>query len=202
MAITNGPHLGLIEDSPAGEIAPNDWRRMLRALDALLFFSVLSATTTAQPGSPTNGDRYIIPAGATGTDWAGKAAGTIGIYTTRYTITTGGSETTTAVWEFFTPKRNWIAFVEDASDSFLRYTGTTWTGALRAAEGFEIPAGKVLTVNSVQVITAQQAGLGASLSSMTATGTYGANEQTMLQQAHDKIRLLEVIIRAHGLGTT
>lgn len=31
---------------------------------------VISATTTAQPGSPSDGDIYIIPAGATGAQWA------------------------------------------------------------------------------------------------------------------------------------
>lgn len=43
----------------------------LRQLEAQLV-RVLSKTTTAQPGSPANGNTYIIPASATGTDWAGQ----------------------------------------------------------------------------------------------------------------------------------
>ena len=42
----------------------------LRRLDALVQLSVLSASLAAPPASPADGDRYIVPAGATGT-WVG-----------------------------------------------------------------------------------------------------------------------------------
>jgi len=41
---------------------------------------VLSKTTTAQPGSPADGDVYIIPAAATGTQWATFSQNDIAIY--------------------------------------------------------------------------------------------------------------------------
>ena len=202
MTVTNGPQLGVMVDAASGDSYPNDLRRALRALDAHLYFSAKSATTAAQPGSPADGDRYILPTSPTGTQWAGKAAGTIAVWTTRNTITSGGTESTTSTWEFFAPKRNWIAFVEDASDALIRYTGSVWTGNLQTAEDISIATGKVLKINGVQVLTSQQTGLGTALVSSSAGGTYGSTEQTMLQEAHDKIRLLETIVRAHGFATT
>ncbi len=62
-----------------------------------------------------------------------------------------------------------------------------------------LASGKVYRVNGTQVLTAQQTGMGTSLSSSTAGGTYGATEQTMLQEAHNKIRLLEAKLKTHGL---
>ncbi|WP_191970276.1 phage tail-collar fiber domain-containing protein [Methylobacterium planeticum] len=47
-------------------------------LSAADFFAVKSATTTAPPASPTVGDKYLVPAGASGV-WAGRA-GTVAIY--------------------------------------------------------------------------------------------------------------------------
>ena len=42
----------------------------LRILDDLVQLSVLDRDLTAPPGSPADGDRYIVGSGATG-DWAG-----------------------------------------------------------------------------------------------------------------------------------
>ena len=42
----------------------------LRILDGLVQLSVLDRDLTAPPGSPADGDRYIVASGATG-DWAG-----------------------------------------------------------------------------------------------------------------------------------
>jgi len=42
----------------------------LRLLDGLVQLSVLDRDLTAPPGSPADGDRYIVGSGATG-DWAG-----------------------------------------------------------------------------------------------------------------------------------
>jgi len=42
----------------------------LRLLDGLVQLSVFDRDLTAPPGSPNDGDRYIVASGATG-DWAG-----------------------------------------------------------------------------------------------------------------------------------
>lgn len=41
---------------------------------------VLSDSTTAQPGSPTDGDIYIMPSSHTGAAWGGFTAGDVAIY--------------------------------------------------------------------------------------------------------------------------
>lgn len=51
----------------------------LEQLEGMLI-RVLSMTVTAQPGAPAEGDTYLIPAGATGTDWATYSAGDIAHY--------------------------------------------------------------------------------------------------------------------------
>ena len=49
----------------------------LRRLDALVQLTVLSRTLTAEPASSANGDRYLLPDGATGEAWDGAGAGTL-----------------------------------------------------------------------------------------------------------------------------
>lgn len=80
--------------------------------DNFLITSVLmnlsvKSRATALPGSPSNGDIYIVPAGA-GADANKVAARSNG------------------QWYYITPKRNWEARVEDEGDVKVRFTGTAW----------------------------------------------------------------------------
>lgn len=61
-------------------------------LDALVHLSVKSTTLTAPPGSPADGDRYLIASGATGA-WVGKDL--------NITMYSSGA------WLFFAPKNGW-----------------------------------------------------------------------------------------------
>jgi hypothetical protein len=127
MTLVVGPNLGVLLDAAVGEAHPNEFRKVLRAIDCFLpGLSVKSRTTAAQPASPANGDRYILPTSPTGTAWAGKAAGTVAYYSTSITTTSGGVDSTASGWDFYTPKRNWQARVEDESDLAIRHNGTTW----------------------------------------------------------------------------
>lgn len=49
----------------------------LTRLDALVHAVVASRTTTAQPAAPPDGALWLLPSGATGPAWAGRAAGTL-----------------------------------------------------------------------------------------------------------------------------
>lgn len=126
MSVTLGPRLGLMLNAAAGDAHPNEFRAFLRGMDALSQISVKSRTTTAQPASPTNGDTYILTSSPTGSDWGGKAAGTIAYYTTQKTTTSGGSESTTTGWDFITPKRGFYANVEDEGDALYNFDGSSW----------------------------------------------------------------------------
>lgn len=49
----------------------------LSRLDGLVQPAVASRATAAQPASPVDGALYILPAGAAGAEWSGRAAGTL-----------------------------------------------------------------------------------------------------------------------------
>ena len=72
--------------------------------------SVLSMTTAAPPGSPTNGAGYIIPSGASG-EWAGKA-GQVAVW--------GGS-----AWAYAVPRDGWTIHVVDAG--LATYEDGAWS---------------------------------------------------------------------------
>lgn len=77
--------------------------------DDLLMCGVIDSTLATPPGSPAQGDRYIVAASPTGA-WAGQA-GKIAVY---YGTT----------WAFYTPKNGWT--VRCAVKGRLDYSGTAW----------------------------------------------------------------------------
>ncbi len=97
----------------------------LLRLDALVQLNVVSATTSAQPGSPSDGAVYILPSGKTGADWAAMANNALAYYRD-------------GIWEQIAPREGWLAFVKD-TDQLLYYTGAAWS---------LFPAAKILTVSA------------------------------------------------------
>jgi Protein of unknown function (DUF2793) len=106
----------------------------LDALDGLVQLSVISASMVAPPGSPVEGDRYIVASGAAGA-WAEWDASVAQF--------SGGA------WLRLIPQTGWLAW-NAASGQLLVWTGSAWTGldvamglltrtaSVRVAEG---PAG-------------------------------------------------------------
>jgi hypothetical protein len=76
----------------------------LLLLSAVTQLSVKSATT-ALPGSPTDGDIYIVPSGGEANNVAVRDDG---------------------AWVYFTPKEGWRAWVQD-TNIFVIFDGTNWT---------------------------------------------------------------------------
>lgn len=113
MAALTSPNLGLKYGRPLGD-GPwdGDFNLIAEILDALLHLSVHSMTTTAPPGSPASGDRYIVPVSATGA-WAGQDK-KIAYYLS-------------SAWMFFSARTGMQAFVEDASPKgYFVFDGTNW----------------------------------------------------------------------------
>lgn len=81
----------------------------LNRLDAMIQPVVVNSTTSAPPGSPTDGQAWIVAAGATGA-WAGKA-GQIAAWF-------GG-------WQFFTPADGWSVW-DAALGRRITFDGTSW----------------------------------------------------------------------------
>jgi hypothetical protein len=82
----------------------------LRALDALVQLAVLDKDLATPPGSPAEGDRYIVAAGATGA-WSGQD-GKIAAYQD-------------GAWTFYAPNEGWTAWVAD-EDQLYAWDGSAW----------------------------------------------------------------------------
>jgi len=67
--------------------------------------TVLSATTIAEPATPDDGDKYIVPVGATGTNWSGED-NKIATYVTDH-------------WEFEEPTDRDVVFSEDDEKYYI-----------------------------------------------------------------------------------
>lgn len=111
---TAGPNLGVTWGFSVGE---NGWgvsgfNPNFARLDTLVQLAVID-TLTAPPGTPTNGDRYIVGASATG-DWSGEDDH-IAVW-----LTTG-----TPGWYFYTPNEGWICWHE-ADGELVTWNGTAW----------------------------------------------------------------------------
>ncbi|MDX2275843.1 MAG: DUF2793 domain-containing protein [Hyphomonadaceae bacterium] len=84
----------------------------LLRLDALVQLSVVSALVSAEPGSPTDGQVYILPAGKTGTHWGAMTNNALAYYRD-------------GVWEEIQPSDGWMAHVKDFN-LLLYYNGSAW----------------------------------------------------------------------------
>jgi Protein of unknown function (DUF2793) len=82
----------------------------IRALDALVQLMVLDKDLASPPGSPADGNRYIVAASPTGA-WAGQA-GKIAAWQD-------------GAWQFLAPREGWLAWVAD-EDKVYAYSGAAW----------------------------------------------------------------------------
>jgi hypothetical protein len=87
----------------------------VRKLDVLVAGKVISRTTDAQPGSPTEGDAYIITGSATGTDWTTFSQHDLAYYS-------GGA------WVAWTPTGFYNVMVGDESYLTIYWNGSAWVG--------------------------------------------------------------------------
>lgn len=137
MAASTTPKLGFSFRYALGESGWNtgmdaNWR----IAEIILNASVVSATTTAEPGAPTDGDLYIVPASATGTDWAGQD-GDLAYFDG---TASGGADS----WVFITPWEG-LSFRAADSDFVWLYDGTNWTRLLRVSSDSGITASTTQT---------------------------------------------------------
>jgi hypothetical protein len=93
----------------------------VRLLQALKINPAISATTAAQPGSPSEGDVYILPASPTGAQWAGFFEDDVVIFYN-------------ATWTAYTPIDGLRKFVEDEGEDW-QYIGDSSGGWAPAGGG-------------------------------------------------------------------
>lgn len=110
MPTTTGVNYGIVWGYAAGETGwgTGSFNLLAKVLDDLLMCGVINSTLTTPPASPAAGDRYLVPAAATGA-WSGHT-GKIAVYY--------------GAWAFYTPKRGFT--VRCAVKGRLDYDGTNW----------------------------------------------------------------------------
>jgi hypothetical protein len=95
----------------------------IRALDAVVQLSVLDRTLMSASGSPADGHRYIVAAGATGT-WSG--------HDQEIAAWQDGA------WAFYAPGEGWLAWIANEA-ALLAFDGSDWIGAAASAALQNVP---------------------------------------------------------------
>jgi hypothetical protein len=114
---TTGPKIAVVDSIPDGATYGNDGRAFLRMFQAIIQPNVINMTTSAAPGSPTNGDTYVVAPTGSGA-WTGQS-NAVAYWSTDNPNSPGGE------WEFYTPLSGWI--VADRNTGFMfRFNGAVW----------------------------------------------------------------------------
>jgi hypothetical protein len=173
-------HLPLIMPSQAlKHITHNE---ALARLDALVQLSVITRALGTPPGTPAEGDRYIVPAGAGGawSGWDGDLAVFLG----------GG-------WERIAPASGWLAYVADEAKLAVR-DGGAWeplAASFAADEIACLPTGG-LGATDVQAAIAALADAAAGTMRILAQSAVGAT----LSGSTAETALASVSIPAGAMG--
>ncbi len=117
----------------------------LALLDGLVQTAVESRSVAAEPTAPTDGAIYILPTGATGTDWTARAAGT-------------AMRFEAGAWTALQSQRGWLAYVKDEG-VLLVQTASGWSDvglALRELENLS-KLGIGTTADSVNLLSVKTA---------------------------------------------
>jgi hypothetical protein len=106
------PRLGLSYILPQQAQKHVTANQSFRRLDALVQPVVKSATLTAEPLSPAEGDAYIVPAGASGPQWSLMAANSIAAFQD-------------GAWSELAPRTGWRVYVEALAAARV-FDGIEW----------------------------------------------------------------------------
>ena len=109
--MSNTPHLNLPLLAAAQAQKHVTHNEALMQIDAMTHLMVLSRSLTTPPASPTEGDRHIVAAGATGA-WSGQDGAV--------------AWRVDGVWSFLVPQEGWIAWVS-GEDIQVVYKSGSWS---------------------------------------------------------------------------
>lgn len=130
MAVSYGPKIGTanVPDGFAdGDTYTPPMDRFLRMNQAVIQLNAISYAVSAPPGSPTEGDTYLVPAGATGA-WSGQDQSVA--YWTMHDLANPSG-----VWEFYVPRTGWFAY-DQADGNFYKFNGIIWVALTFAPSVF------------------------------------------------------------------
>jgi hypothetical protein len=132
MANTIGPKISVVDSIPDGAVYGSDGRAFLRMFQALIQPNVINLSTTAPPGSPANGDTYVIASGATGA-WFGLDAH-IAYWTLDDPAFPSGR------WDYYASQKGWQV-ISQVNNGLYEFNGTAWVGQRVASFNFQVDGG-------------------------------------------------------------
>lgn len=142
MAEQNTPGLGFKFRWDLGESTwDTGYNVNFRLLDILLRGNVISATLGAQPGSPTDGDLYLLPTGVTGADWTGDAH--------KLAYWDGVASGGVGEWIFVNPLPGARVYAVDTG-TYWQYNTVFWTKAMTMGAEAGLTAGTPQTQGTGQ----------------------------------------------------
>ena len=86
----------------------------LKRLGVVVGLAVKDRDLVTPPASPVDGERYIIPAAATGV-WAGR--------TNQIAVRVASA------WEYYTPEVGWLCYIDDEA-VLSAYKSTGWSAGI------------------------------------------------------------------------
>jgi hypothetical protein len=111
MAATQEAQLGLYKGWSQGEAGWNDYMtENINKIGAVIQLGAKDKDLNTPPGSPTEGDRYIVGSSPTDT-WTGQSG--------KIAVRLG------ATWTFLTPKEGWRCWLDDEDGEYI-HNGTAW----------------------------------------------------------------------------
>jgi hypothetical protein len=117
MSISIGPKIPIIVRVSEGDAWTAPGNSLLRALQPLVQPNVISLALSAPPGSPSNGNTYIVGSGGSGA-WAGQD-NSLAYWATDNPFSPGGE------WEFYAPQAGWMV-VNQADNTPYIFNGSAW----------------------------------------------------------------------------
>jgi len=133
------PRAALPELSQSQSLKEVTHNMALRIIEALCVGGVESLSVTAPPGSPTDGQIWIVGTSATGA-WAGQDKKL--------------AHFTNGAWAFYAAQASWNFWVTDIGMRY-RFDGTNWVSSDPVQEGLAATgnsAGTAATVNVVRMV--------------------------------------------------
>lgn len=137
---SNGPNLKLLINATTGESYPDALRALLRGIDVLVMPAVISRTLSTPPGSPANGDRYIVGSSPAG-GWSSFGAGHFVSWTTDDPSNPSG------VWFERVPETGWVVY-SIADSAMYVFNGTAWVALAGGGGGSSLASLSDVTISS------------------------------------------------------
>src|SRR5271156_1625318 len=208
MSIVNGVKIGTMVSAANGDTYGDGERHEFRTQQALIQANVKAMFQVAAPGSPSNGDTYVV--GSSPSGWTpATIAPAVAVNQIAYwavdaqdgpsitpSIATGG-------WEFYTPQPGWVVY-DNTTAAFWTYNGSTWV-VYKSAGKLAVPAISPTTTLSPATVNSFRVNLATGAAAVNIVINAGASDgqEITVEFAQDSATPTTTITFAsniHGVG--